>query len=55
MTTYRAEDQEGHAVHFLKRLDRASGEPALPEVNQSNLDFLSDQHVFDVPREICAT
>ena len=22
---YRAEDQEGHAIHFLKRLDRASG------------------------------
>ncbi len=28
MTTYRAEDQSGHAVHFLKRLNRASGESA---------------------------
>ncbi len=25
---YRAEDQEGHAIHFLKRLDRASGTQA---------------------------
>jgi hypothetical protein len=28
MTTYRAEDQSGHAIHFLKRLPRASGEAA---------------------------
>jgi hypothetical protein len=28
MTRYRAEDQKGHAVHFLKRLDRASGDSA---------------------------
>jgi hypothetical protein len=28
MTRYRAEDREGHAVHFLKRLNRASREAA---------------------------
>ena len=28
MSTYRAEDQQGHATHFLKRLNRASGKAA---------------------------
>jgi hypothetical protein len=28
MTEYRAEDTEGHAIHFLKRLERAEGDAA---------------------------